>query len=187
MVSRHWLYFGGFAITGLLLVGTGLLGLLDALSVMAGGASYSEEFAVLAMLAEAREWVVLTLVLGLLATAFLAATVVSVLRHASLPRSDRLVALVERLEYRYPVLRQFDASQRVEPTTEDRKQRLKERYVAGEISDDAFEREMAQLMDDDSSDANANTTTNANANSNVNADAKTNSGSKSATSIDLED
>ncbi|ELZ07990.1 hypothetical protein [Natrialba aegyptia] len=186
MVSRHWLYFGGFAITGLLLVGTGLLGLLDALSVMADGASYSEEFVVLAMLAEAREWVVVTLVLGLLATAFLGATVASILRHASLPRSDRLVALVERLEYRYPILRQFDASQRVEPTTEDRKQRLKEQYVAGEISDGAFEREMAQLMDDPS-DANANMNTNANANVNANADAKTNSRSKSATEIDLEE
>ncbi|NUB94008.1 SHOCT domain-containing protein [Haloterrigena sp. SYSU A558-1] len=153
MASRHWLYFGGFVVTGILLVGVGLLGLFDALSVLSGGTTYSEEVLVLAMLGAAAEWVVAAVVLGLIAIAFLVATVVSVLRTASLPRSDRLVSIVERLEREYPVLRQLDASERVEPTTEDRRQRLKEQYVDGEISEAEFEREMQRLLDDDAADA----------------------------------
>ena len=153
MASRHWWYFGGFAITAILLVGVGVLGLVDALSVLSGGASYGEEVVLLAMLGEAAEWIAIGLVLGLLAVVFLAATVVSVLRNASVPRSDRLVTVVERLEREYPILRQFDASERVEPTTEDRKRELREQYVEGELSEAEFEREMERLLDDDDSDA----------------------------------
>lgn len=154
MASRHWLYFGGFVITGILLAGVGMMGLLDALSVLSGGMAYNEEFVLLAMVGEAAEWVVIGLVLGLLAVMFLAATVISILRNASLPRDDRLAAIVEWLERKYPPLRHFDVSQKVELTVEDRKQRLKERYIAGEISEEEFERKMEQLINDTSSDTN---------------------------------
>ncbi|WP_226042894.1 SHOCT domain-containing protein [Natrinema sp. DC36] len=147
MGSHHWLYFGGFVITGILLIGVGLVGILDALSVLSEGVSYSEEFVLLAMLGEAAEWIVVGLILGLFAVTFLAAAIISILRRASLPRDDRLVSLVEWLERKYPLLRQFDVTEKLEPTTEDRRQQLKEQYVAGEISEEAFEREMAQLMD----------------------------------------
>lgn len=153
MVSRHWLYFGGFVITGILLVGVGLLGVVDALSVLSGGTTYGEEFVLIAMLGEAAEWVFLALVLGLFAAVFLLAAAVSVLRSASLPRDDRLVAVVERLEREYPLLRQFDVKRTVEPTKDDRKRRLKERYVSGEISEATFERELAQLLDETDSEA----------------------------------
>ncbi|QRV17487.1 SHOCT domain-containing protein [Haloterrigena salifodinae] len=162
MASRHWLYFGGFVVTGILLVGVGLLGLFDALSVLTGGATYSEEVLVLAMLGAAAEWVVAAIVLGLIAVAFLVATVVSVLRTKSIPRSDRLASIVERLEREYPVLRQFDASERVEPTTGDRRQRLKEQYVDGEITEAEFEREMQRLLDDDAADAQSRSNTHTN-------------------------
>jgi uncharacterized membrane protein len=152
MVSRHWLYFGGFVVSGMLLIAVALMGSLEALSVLSGGVYYGEEFVLLAMLGAAAEWVVAAVVLMLFALLFLAATVVSVLRNASLPRSDRLAALVERLEEEYPILRQFDVSATVEPTTEDRKRDLKERYVAGEIGDEEFEREMERLMDGDPSE-----------------------------------
>lgn len=151
MASRHWLYFGGFVLSGLLLVGVGLLALLDALTVLSGGAAYGEGPLLLAMLGAAAEWVVAGIVLALLALLFLVATVVSVLRSTTLHRSDRLATAVERLERRYPILEQVDASDRVGPTTEDRRRQLKEQYVAGEISDEEFEREMERLLDDDSS------------------------------------
>lgn len=152
MVSRHWLYFGGFVITGILLIGVSLMGILDGLSVLSGGISYSEEFVLLAMLGEAAEWVVVGLVLGLLAVMFFTAAVISVLRNASLPRDDRLVSLVGWLERKYPLLRHFDVAQKVEPTAEDRQQQLKEQYVEGEISEEEFEREMTRLMDDTDGD-----------------------------------
>jgi len=155
MASRHWLYFIGFVVSGILLVGIGLMGLLDALSVLSGGVYYGEEFVLLAMLGEAAEWVVAGLVVGLLAVVFLVATIVSILRSKSLPRGDRLASSVERLEHKYPLLREFDASGKVEPTTEDRKETLQEKYVAGEISDEEFEREMEQLLDDTASETNS--------------------------------
>ena len=148
MASRHWLYFGGFAITGILLIGVCLMGLFDALSVLSNSPASGEEVILVTMLGEAAEWIVLALGLGLLAAVFFVATVVSVIRNASLPRDDRLVAVVERLEREYPLLRQFDVAGTVEPTAEDRKERLKEQYVAGEISEETFEREMAALVDD---------------------------------------
>ncbi|GAB3676111.1 SHOCT domain-containing protein [Halopiger thermotolerans] len=151
MVSRRWLYFGGFVASAVLLVGVGAFAVLDALSVLTGSVPYGEEFVLLAMIGEAAEWIAAAVVLGLLAVLFLAATVVSVLRSASLPRSDRLVALVERLEREYPVLRQFDVAEKVEPTTAERREQLTERYVDGEISEAEFEREMERLMDDDPS------------------------------------
>lgn len=148
MVSRHWLYFGGFVVTGVLLVGAGLIGVLEGLSALSSGIPASEEFVLVAMLGAAAEWVVTVLVLGLIAVIFLAATVVSVLRNASLPRGDWLVSIFEWLERQYPVFRRFDVSAKVAPTTEDRKQELKEQYVSGEISEAEFERRLARLMDD---------------------------------------
>jgi uncharacterized membrane protein len=122
------------------------------LSALSGGVPASQEAAVLTMLGAAAEWVVAVVVLVLVAVTLLAATVVSVLRNASLPRDDRLVGVVERLERHYPVLRQFDASEMVEPTAEDRKRDLRERYVAGELGEAEFERKLAAIMDETSAD-----------------------------------
>ena len=148
MASRHWLYFGGFVVTTVLLVGASLLGILEALSAFSTGVPANEEFILLELLGAAAEWVVAVLTLGIVALMFLAATVVSVLRSASLPRNDRLVSIVERVERRYPLLRHFDVAEKVKPTMEDRQQRLREQYVQGEISVTEFEREMAQVMDE---------------------------------------
>ena len=148
MGSRHWLYFGGFVVTGILAVITALLGLLEGLTALSAVVTSGEGFVLVTMLGAVAEWVVLTLVLGVVAVLFLVGTVVSVLRNASLPRDDRLVTLVEWLERQYPVLRKFDVSGKVEPTAEDRKRQLKEQYVNGEISEAEFERRLAQLMDD---------------------------------------
>ena len=153
MPSRHWLYFAGFVASAVLLVGVALLALLDALSVLSGGPPGGEGVVWLAMLGAAAEWVVAGLVLALLAVTFLLATLVSVLRSTSIPRSDGLAAVVERLERSYPLLRRFDASERVAPTTEDRRERLEERYVAGEISEAEFEREVERLLDDEEAGA----------------------------------
>jgi len=152
MSGRRWLYFGGFVVSSLLVVGAGLMALFEGLTALSGGVPPGEEVVLLAMLGAAAEWIVAAVVLALLAVVFLVATVVSVLRDASLPRDDRLVSVVERLERTYPILRQFDVSEKVEPTTEDRKQQLKEQYVEGELSDAEFEREMDRLLEDTTTD-----------------------------------
>lgn len=157
MVSRHWLYFSGFVVTGILVVGAGLIGLFEGLSALSGGIPTSEEFILITMLSAAAEWVIAVIVLSLFAVLFLVATGVSILRNASIPRDDRLVSVLQWLERRYPPLRRFDVSERVEPTTEDRRSELKEEYVSGEMSEAEFERRLAQLMDDTSSEERSQT------------------------------
>ncbi len=152
MLARYWLYFGGFVITAILLVGAGLMGVVEGLSALSGGVPASEELVLLAMLRAAVEWVIAVFILGVIAVIFLVATVVSILRTGSLPRDDRLVAIVERLERRYPLLRRFDVTEKVEPTTEDRRRELKQQYVSGEMSESEFERQLTQLMDDTSTE-----------------------------------
>jgi hypothetical protein len=150
MVSRYWLYFSGFVVTAILLVGAGFVGIVEGLSALSGELPASEELILLTVLRAAAQWVMVVLVLGVIAIIFLAATVVSILRTGSLPRDDRLVAVVEWLERQYPLLRRFDVSEKVEPTTEDRRQELKQQYVSGEMSEAEFERQLTQLMDDTS-------------------------------------
>ena len=55
MVSRHWLYFGGFVVSGLLLIGAALVGLLKGLSALSGGIPRGETAIVLFVLAAAAE------------------------------------------------------------------------------------------------------------------------------------
>lgn len=148
MVSRHWLYFSGFVVTSILVVGAGLIGLFEGLSALSGGVPASEEFILIAILSAAAEWVVAVIVLSLFAVLFLVATGVSILRNASIPRDDRLVSVVQWLERQYPPLRKFDVSKHVAPTTEDQRQELKEKYISGEMSEAEFEQRLAQLMDD---------------------------------------
>ncbi|WP_123622753.1 SHOCT domain-containing protein [Halorubrum sp. CSM-61] len=152
MVSRHWLYFSGFVVTGILVVGAGLIGLFEGLSALSGGIPASGEFILIAMLSAAAEWVIAVIVLGLFTGFFLVATGVSILRNASIPRDDRLVSVVQWLERQYPPLRKFDVSGHVEPTTEERRQEIEEEYVSGEMSEAEFERRLTQLMDDTSSE-----------------------------------
>ncbi|MFC7133692.1 MULTISPECIES: SHOCT domain-containing protein [Salinibaculum] len=151
MPSRHRLYFGGFVVTAVVLVGVGLLGLLEALSVLTSGLYHEGEFVLVAVVAALAEWVFAGILLGLLAVAFLVGTVVSLVRAVSLPRSARVASVLEFLEYRSPTLARLELSARVEPTVEDRTAALKSRYVAGELGIEGLERELARVLDDDAS------------------------------------
>lgn len=72
--------------------------------------------------------------------------VVSVVRRASFPTSDRLATLFSRLELLVPSLRELALSRRFEPSLEEREQAIKHRYVDGELTETEFEREMADLL-----------------------------------------
>ena len=77
------------------------------------------------------------------------------LRRLSLPKSDRLGSAAERAEKRYPVLDELgiaDALTPPEPTTEEKLEALKRRYVTGEIDETTFERELDRFVADDSVD-----------------------------------
>jgi len=151
MSGRYRLYFAGFLVALVLAVGSGLMAIVDAVSVLSGGLYYEGSFVLLAMVVEAIEWLAVAAMVGLFAMLFAVATVYSILRSTSLPRSSRLARLVERLEHEYPVLRQFDASEKIAPSKEDHAEQLKRQYVDGEISEREFEREMDLLLDEERS------------------------------------
>lgn len=73
----------GFVVTGILLVGATLMGIVDGLAVLTGSVPANEEFILLAMLGAAAEWVMIVFVLELVALLFLAAAGISVLRKKS--------------------------------------------------------------------------------------------------------
>jgi hypothetical protein len=67
-------------------------------------------------------------------------------------RNETVATLAAYVERESDVARQFDLSDRVEPTDEERRERererLEEQYVAGELSEDEFERRLDELLDE---------------------------------------
>lgn len=102
--------------------------------------------------------VTVTLLIGLLAVSSVGLGWVLV-QNASLPRSDRVTTLTERLEREYPPLTTLGLSEFLsppEPSAEERTERaladLKQRYVDGEITEAEFERKVDRLVASDSVD-----------------------------------
>jgi uncharacterized membrane protein len=151
MGSRYRFYLGGFLLSVALLIGSGLVGLYEALTVLASGLYYQGTFVLFALVGETAEWLVAGLAFTMLAVTFLFATVVSVLRNVSMPspKSSRVARGVRWLEQKFPFLERYDASKRVEPGTEAKAEKIKQRYVEGELSEAEFEREMNDLLDED--------------------------------------
>jgi hypothetical protein len=117
-------------------LGVGLLALLSTGSLVA---------ALSALLPWAVGGAVLSLVTGL----FSVWTVAAALRRFSLPTDDRLAALARRAEAGVPGLRSLDLAERFEPTPEERRRRLKEAYVDGELTEAEFERAVREHVDPD--------------------------------------
>ncbi|WP_266075379.1 SHOCT domain-containing protein [Haladaptatus caseinilyticus] len=141
----------GFLLSLVLLVGIGALGLLAALSAL-GNPAYANTPLLWAFLHSAAPYIVAFLLDGLVAGLLFVGLVVAAARNVSMPRNDRLAGIVRRAERLHPQASSLGLSERVEPTTEDRMDELKERYVAGEIDESEFERRMKRLVDEDVSD-----------------------------------
>jgi|APHM01.1.fsa_nt_gi hypothetical protein len=140
---RHWLLFVALLVTTLVTVGVGALGLGVALVALL-------QSGLVASLSAAVPYVVGALVLGLLDATLLVWTVVAALRQLSLPRDDRLAAAAERAERTVPVVRSLDLAERFEPTDEQRREELRQRYVDGEITEAEFERRVREYVEDPS-------------------------------------
>lgn len=83
----------------------------------------------------------------------------ALVRSASLPRSDRLASIADRLENEYPPLRIVGLSEFLEPPepsaeerAEDALAALKRQYVDGQITEAEFERKVDQLVANESID-----------------------------------
>ncbi|SIQ80127.1 Short C-terminal domain-containing protein [Haladaptatus litoreus] len=141
----------GFILSLVLLVGIAALGLLAALSAL-GNPEYANTPLLIIFLDAAAVYIVAFLLDALFAGLLFVGLVVAAVRNASMPRNDRLAGLVRRAERLHPHASSLGLSERVEPTTQDRMDELKEQYVAGEIGEAEFERRMKRLVDDDVSD-----------------------------------
>ncbi|PSQ59195.1 hypothetical protein BRD18_04020 [Halobacteriales archaeon SW_7_71_33] len=117
-------------------LGVGLLALLSSGSLVAA-------------LSALLPWAVGAVVLSLVSALFSVWTVAAALRRFSLPTDDRLAALARRAEAGVPGLRSLDLAERFEPTPEERRRRLKEAYVDGEITEAEFERAVREHVDPD--------------------------------------
>ncbi|MFC4551682.1 MULTISPECIES: SHOCT domain-containing protein [Halorussus] len=137
-----------FVLSLFVLVGVSALGLLAALSALTSPA-YAGVPLLWAMLSAAAPYIVADLLVGLFSGLTFVALAVAAVRQASMPRNDRLARVARKVERHYPGARKAGLSERVEPTTEDRIDRLKERYVEGEISEAEYERRLQELMADE--------------------------------------
>ena len=137
-----------FVLSLFALVGVSALGLLAALTALTSPA-YAGTPLVFALLDAAAPYVVALLLIGLFSGLSFVALAVAAVRQASMPRNDRLARLARKIERYYPQAREVGLSERVEPTTEDRIDQLKERYVEGEIGELEYERRLQELMDDE--------------------------------------
>ena len=137
--NRHWLLFAATVLSGLGTVGIAAVGVLATASVLLTGGS---------LVLTAGGFLLATLLCGGLTLVFTAA-LASTLSLPSLPRSQRAANVLAGLEAAVPPLRRLGLADRVEPTAEDRRDALAERYVAGDISEHQFEAALHELLGED--------------------------------------
>ncbi|WP_227355481.1 SHOCT domain-containing protein [Haladaptatus salinisoli] len=138
--------FAGLVLSLVLLVGIAALGLLAALSALGNPGAAGTPMLLVALDAAA-PYIVAFLLDGLVAGLLFVALTVAAARRVSMPRDDRLARLVRRAERLHPKADSLGLSKRVEPTSEDRMDELKRKYVEDEITEAEFERRMKRLMD----------------------------------------
>jgi len=141
--NRHWLLFAATVLSGLSTVGVAVVGLLATVSVLLTGGS---------LLLTVGVSLLATLLLGgltLVVAAGLLSTLASRASLPSIPRSQRAANVLYGLEAAVPPLRRLGLADRVEPSLEDRRAALKQRYVDGELSEHQFEAALHELLDEE--------------------------------------
>ncbi|WP_226021711.1 SHOCT domain-containing protein [Halomicrobium salinisoli] len=136
--NRHWLLFAGFVLTTMAAVGAFALAAATALAgVVAGG--------LLAVADAVATYLLFGVLLLGLDVVLAVALVVTLASRVSLPESDRLAGAVGAVER--AAGRDARFARRLEPSVETRRERLRERYVDGEITELEFERRLDDLLE----------------------------------------
>lgn len=148
--NRHWLLLALVAVTTVLAVGTVGVGLVAVLAGLAGGAGLGAVLGDVAL--------VLSIAALLVAAdvAFALAFLVTLARRASLPslpENDRVADGFERAERLVPPLSRLALADRFAVSTETKRERLKERYVDGELTEVEYERRLQALLAEADDDA----------------------------------
>ena len=138
--NRHWLLFAATVLTGLSTVGVAVVGVLATVSVLVTGGS---------MVATVGAVSLATLLLGGLTLVFAAGLFSTLASCASLPRNRRVANGLHGLEAAVPPLRRLGLADRLEPTVDERRATLTQRYVDGELSEHQFESALGELLDEE--------------------------------------
>jgi hypothetical protein len=141
------LLLGGFVLSLFALVGIAGFGLLAALSAL--GTAPAGASLIFVVLEAVAPYLVASALVGMLSVLLLVGVVVAAVRSASIPRNDRLAGLARTLERYSSEARRLGLSERLEPTTGDRIEELKRRYVEGEITEWEYERRLQDLLSEE--------------------------------------
>lgn len=147
--NRHWLLLALVAVTTVLVVGTVGVGLLAVLAGLAGGAGVG------AVLGDAALVLLIAAVLVAADLALALAFLVTIVRRVSLPdppslpESERVSNGFERIERAVPPFERLGLSEAFAVSTETKRERLKERYVDGELTQVEYERRLRDLLADE--------------------------------------
>ena len=141
--NRHWLLFAATVLSGLSAAGLAVVGVLATVSVLLTGGS---------VVLTVGAFLLATLVLcglTLVSATALLSTLASRASLPSVPRNQHAANVLAGLEAAVPPLRRLGLAGRLEPTLEDRRNALEERYVEGELSEHQFETALADLLEDE--------------------------------------
>lgn len=140
-----WLLLAGVLAATALTAGVLVAGTLAVVASLLGGAGIAT------VLGSAAAVLGVAVTLAAVDAVLAVALLVTAARRASLPTSPRTAALLRSLGRVAPGLGNGLAD-RFEPTVEERKRRLKRRYVDGELSELEFERRLRDLLDEAEAD-----------------------------------
>lgn len=144
--NAHWLLLALVAVTTVLTVGTVGVGLFAVLAGLAGGASLG------AVLGDAALILLIAACLVAADLAFAVGFLVTLARRASLPslpENDRVATVLARFERAVPPLSRLGLSDRFAVSQATKRERLKRRYVDGELSQTEYERRVRELLDEE--------------------------------------
>ncbi|WP_435363259.1 hypothetical protein [Haloarchaeobius sp. DYHT-AS-18] len=136
------------ALTLFTLVGVSAWGLLQAFAALGTAGSLFTFVGAIA------PWVVAALLLTLLSGFWVVWLLVAIVSQVSMPslNSQRISNAAALVEFAVPQARQYGVSEWFappEPTLEEKREELTERYVDGDLSDSEFERELQILYEDE--------------------------------------
>lgn|GEM_PF-834213 len=146
--NRHWILLALVAVTTVLAVGTVGVGLLSVLAGLVGGAGLGT------VLGNAALVVLVAALLVAADLAFAVAFLVTAARRASLPglpsvENEWAAERLERAEAVFPPLARLGLADRFAVSNETKRERLKRRYVDGELTEPEYEHRLRELLDEE--------------------------------------
>ncbi|WP_435179753.1 SHOCT domain-containing protein [Halorussus sp. AFM4] len=142
--GRVKLLFGALVFSLLALVGIAAFGVVAGLTALFSAPASAPLIVVL--LDAVAPYAITAALLGALSFVLTLGVAVAAVRRASMPRSERLARLARLVERYSDEARRFGLAERFEPTTEERIDELKRRYVDGELTELEYERRLQDLM-----------------------------------------